>query len=93
MLTLDNLKAMEPHSIFAYGARLVYTEDSMFHWQKWVAVRGGIEDWAIYEVNPWEDPDKWDWNRIKEMGDKVHSRYTIEELVPSASDAMEMYRD
>jgi len=63
-LTIEKLKAMKPHTIFASGVGLIehpwfndakpITEggtlepDGRSTKVKWVAVRGAIHDWAIY---------------------------------------------
>lgn len=79
-LTLEQLKEFKPHEIFATGL----TPDG---WG-WVAVRGGIHDWAIYvdpsrEKTP-EETARW--------GDKVHYEKVIREMVPCTDEAMEWYR-
>jgi hypothetical protein len=92
VLTLEDLKAFEPHAIFAKGERLVNYGNS-YHWQKWVAVRGGIWDWAIYAMDSRYDAlVNWDWGRIKTNGDKIHSRTEIKELVSCDDESLAMYR-
>ncbi len=41
-LTLAELKAMEPETIFAYGIHRRIGA--------WAAIRGGIHDWAVYSL-------------------------------------------
>lgn len=92
MLTLQQLKDMEPDTIFATGeTKDGYDTVNMYgkgQDLKWVATRGGIHDWAIYIA-----PDDWDDLRIKQFGDKVHDRKSIKKLVPCDDEALEMYRD
>lgn len=92
MLTLQQLKDMEPDTIFATGeTKDGYDTVNMYgkgQDLKWVATRGGIYDWAIYIA-----PDDWDDLRIKQFGDKVHDRKSIKKLVPCTDEALEMYRD
>lgn len=59
LLTLQDLKNMEPNTIFAKGegyiehpwfndAKINLEEDGRSVKVKWVAYRGGIHDWKIY---------------------------------------------
>ena len=76
-LTLQMLKDFEP-GIFAGGIYLS---------SRWVAVRGGIHDWAIYIGTPDRTPED-----IRSYGDKVHDETTIRKLVPCSDEAFAMYR-
>lgn len=90
-LTLQMLKDMTPHTIFATG--VAHDEAHALNMTgsgkalRWIAVRGGIHDWAIYchfqEYSP-------DW--IQDHGDKVHSDVHIKMLVPCDDEAFAMYR-
>lgn len=92
MLTLQQLKDMQPDSIFATGTindgptgiNLANTGKTL----RWVACRGGIHDWAIYA-----QAEDWSEQRVKEMGDKVHNRDNVQKLVPCDDEALAMYRD
>lgn len=91
MLTIQKLKDMEPHTIFASGTVVdgpegvnMSNSGSML---RWVACRGGIHDWAIY-IHHAEYPESW----IQRSGDKVHNATHIRELVPCDDEAFEMYR-
>lgn len=92
MLTLQQLKDMEPDTIFATGETTDgYDAVNMYgrgQELRWVATRGGIHDWAIYIA-----PKDWDQLRIQRMGDKVHNRESIKKLVPCDDEALAMYRD
>ena len=85
------LKDMAPDTIFATGVSpdspdgINMTNSGKI--LRWVAVRGGIYDWAIY--CHFED-HSIDW--IRNHGDKVHSMTTVEKLVPCDQEALEMYR-
>lgn len=86
MLTIDKLKEIKPNSIFARGVVYepkLYKEDEI----KWVAVRGGIHDWAIY----YHHADMSD-EYVKYYGDKVFSKDVIKSLVPCDKMAFSMYR-
>ena len=54
---------------------------------RWVAVRGGIHDWAIY--CHFSDKDQ-EW--IARFGDKVRNEENIKNLVPCTNEAFGMYR-
>lgn len=92
MLTLQQLKDMEPDTIFATGETTDNADGAnmtgsgqLLHW---IATRGGIHDWAIYiQKADWSDDE------IKRLGDKVHNRETINKLVPCDDEALAMYRD
>lgn len=92
MLTLQQLKDMEPDTIFATGETTDgYDAVNMYgkgQELRWVATRGGIHDWAIYIA-----PKDWPEALIKSNGDKVHNRESIKKLVPCDDAALEMYRD
>jgi hypothetical protein len=108
LITVDQLDQMEPHSIFAKGTFIDSPEGvNMSNTGKevrWVAVRGGIHDWAIYSQNPYYIDDfspevmavgysgVWDWEKIKEEGDKVHQEDNIRKLVPCDDGALALYR-
>ena len=91
VLTLEKLKAMKPGTLFASG----YATDgpgglNMSRSGKklrWVAVRGGIWDWAIY--CHWADKSE-EW--IRDQGDKVILEEHIKKLVPCDDEAFALYR-
>lgn len=91
MLTLKNLKDMEPGTIFATGVvndgpggvNMTRSERTL----RWVACRGGIYDWAIYIA-----PEEWTPEGVKRQGDKVTSEQNIKKLVPCDDEAFGMYR-
>lgn len=91
MLTLKDLKAMQSNLIFATGvvenSPLGIFMSRSGGMLRWVAVRGGIWDWAIY--CHWEDKSK-EW--IRDYGDKVHDEVIIKTLVPCTDEAFKMYR-
>jgi len=91
LLTLDQLEAMEPAHSFAHG-EMPDTEDGLFmtgsgKMLKWVAVRGGNNDWAIY-CHFAESTYEW----IGENGDKVYMKEHIRKLVPCTDEAYARYR-
>ena len=91
MVTLEQLKAMKPNAIFATGTANDDPEGLFMantnRLLRWVAVRGGIWDWAIY--CHFADRDE-EW--IKRHGDKVHDEKHIRKLVPCDDEAFSMYR-
>lgn len=92
MLTLQQLKDMEPDTIFATGETTDgYDAVNMYgkgQELRWVATRGGIHDWAIYIA-----PKNWSEEMVKSNGDKVHNRESVKKLVPCDDKALGMYRD
>ncbi len=93
MLTLDDLKAMKPFEVFAHGTT---TNDIKGMWMspnregdtiRWVAVRGGIHDWAIY-CHFEEYPVDW----IAKHGNKVWFVDDVKKLVPCDDEAFKFYR-
>ena len=74
------LKEMQPHEIFKSG----------FHFgARWVAVRGGVDDWAIY----WRQyKDFLTDDFISKHGDKVLDVRDIKRLVPCDNEAFKRYR-
>lgn len=108
VLTRQHLKDFRPHRIFAVGeivdgpngANMANTGKMM----RWVAVRGEVDDWAIYCQNPYyinsTDPEVlaadyggvWDWIKIRSHGDKMGSRENIQKCVPCDDEAMARYR-
>lgn len=85
MLTLQQLKDMEPHTVFAQGVNL----NLVLHSSpiRWVAVRGGIHDWAIYYHT---EHSSYDF--VRRNGDKVHTKEAITTLVPCDEEAYQQYR-
>jgi hypothetical protein len=101
MVKLDYLKQLKPDTIFARGkfvdspegVNLAGTGRKL----RWVAVRGGIHDWAIYAEPPYSDPDEecnggWTDQQIRRHGTKVHRDSNILALVPCDDEAFAMYR-
>ena len=91
MLTLKQLKEMPPETIFATGVALDNV-DGLFMANtnkelRWIAIRGGIEDWAIY-CHFIEKDIEW----IKHYGEKVCGESHIKKCVPCDEEAFAMYR-
>lgn len=85
ILTVDDLKKMKP-GIFSTGT----TNDPRLMFGlpvRWVAVRGGIHDFAVYYHNI--DMTK---EFIRDCGEKVHNMDVVKTLVPCDEEALEMYR-
>ena len=74
-LTLKELKEATPHSIFRAGNAMI---DGQF--RRWVAVRGGIDDWVIYFGSLFDTDE-----HIRKYGDKLYSVDLIKKLVPCNS--------
>ena len=91
MLTIEKLKEMQPDTIFASGIEFddIAGINATGSGQelRWVAVRGGIWDWAIY-YHESSHTNEW----IKSYGDKVYAERTIRKLVECDDEAFKMYR-
>lgn len=91
MLTLQNLKDMEPFAQFERG--LVNDGPSGINMTnsgralKWVACRGQIHDWCIYI-----GPADWSDQMVHDRGDKVMGAHHIKKLIPCDDEAFGMYR-
>jgi len=119
-LTLEELKAMKPHTIFAKGTGLIIhpwfnddapnkvnkegvpDKDGRYVEVNWVAIRGGIHDWAIYHsldanfeparyLGGFEHLKVTD-EQITRGGAKLHNEEEIKKLVSCTDEAFGMYR-
>ena len=54
---------------------------------QWVAVRGQIDDWAIYC-----GPADWDLDHVRTNGQKVTNKVSIRKLVPCTDEAFNRYK-
>ncbi len=85
MLTLDDLKEMEPGQIIGSG---VVLNERLYHKPvRWVAKRGRVHDWAIY----YDREEKSEY-QVETWGNKCFTESVIRELVPCDDSAMKMYR-
>lgn len=91
MLTIKQLKDMPSDTIFAQGETVDGPEGVNMSRTgkrlKWVAVRGGIHDWAVYI-----GLDSSSFEQIRSYGDKVTGEQNIKKLVPCDDEAFSMYR-
>lgn len=118
MLTLQMLKDMEPETIIAQGIDSIIhpwfndaksveeggtlNKDGKSTNVKWIAVRGGYHDWAIYHsldanfihADFLDDPAHLDvsYYRILKSGAKLRWEEEIRRLVPCDDEAFKMYR-
>ena len=118
MLTLDKLKEMEPNTIFASGIGLkehpwfnnatlvseggTLEDDGRSTKVKWIAVRGGYYDWAIYhsmdanisQAAYFNNPEHLEASDelIARAGEKLHRETDIKRFVPCDDEAFNMYR-
>lgn len=112
-LTVEALKGFAPHSIFAGGYGTIehpwfndavetLEADGRSTTVRWVAVRGGIHDWAIYHsldanfiaADYLDDPSHLEVEpeRIARGGTKVRDEQTIRAWVPCTDEAFDLYR-
>ena len=96
MLTKNKLKELKP-GIFAKGT-LIDNADNINLAEtgnkvKWVAVKGHSEyDWAIYAQNPHYGEMSWNYDKIRDWGDKVFDEKNIKKLVPCDKESFDFYR-
>lgn len=119
-LTLEMLKVMEPHFMFANGSTLIvhpWFNDAPQNLVNelgepdikgkhvkvnWVAVRGGIHDWAIYHSLSacMEQSDclggfahlERSYEDVAKWGAKLRDKEKIKQLTGADESAMEWYR-
>ena len=93
MLTLNKLKEMKAGTIFAKGSFMdnelginVWNTDKEM---RWIAVRGGIHDWAVYY-----SPVDMDWTdeQIAKNGDKLYYLTSVSKLVNCDEESLKMCR-
>ena len=95
-ITLQMLKDMPPHKMFAWGNLFDSPNNiNISNTGKelgWCAIRGVIHDWAIYVQPVYAVDEDWDYHKIARMGDKIYNKKYIRMLVPCDDEALEMYR-
>jgi hypothetical protein len=85
MLTKKMLEEMPPDTIFTTG---VVNEPGLYAEPvRWLAVRGGIADWAIYYHK-----EESSITYVRDYGDKCFTKEIIKKLVPCDEDAFQAYR-
>ena len=85
MLTKQMLEAMPDGTVFATGV----TMNEGLHKEpvRWLAVKGGIADWAIYYHK-----EAMGIAYVRDYGGKCFTESIIKELVPCDEDAFKAYR-
>jgi len=87
---------IEHNTIFAQGIflddYLGYPIQETGNVVKWVAVKGDVEDWAIYYQPPYLGQLVWDFQQVAEQGDKPHHPVWIGKLVPCDNAMRGLYR-
>lgn len=81
-LTKERLLKVKPGKPFATG--LLVTSDGKL--SRWVAKRGQVNDWAIYQG------EQAELLQIMEHGNKVYDNEDIKRLVPCDKSALSLYR-
>jgi len=91
MLTVQMLKDMKHGEVIASGefvdSHIGINVARTGEMCRWVAVRGGIHDWAIYC-----DKTSHDLAYIARHGTKIHTKDYIKRLVDCDEEAFKMYR-
>lgn len=94
--TPEMFRQIENDSIFAQGLMLDspigYNLQGTENVVRWVAVKGDVEDWAIYYQNPSYGHLAWDFEQVKQQGDKLHHPVWINKLVPCDNKMRQLYR-
>ena len=85
MITKEALKNMKSGELFATGTGTFEELDEREI--RWVAVRGGIHDWAIYYHLPIHSKEY-----IAKNGDKIFTKSVIKRLVPCNDEAFNLYK-
>jgi len=90
MLNLETFKSLPNKEIFASG-KAVDEPGGLYMANTgavltWVAVKGGIDDWAIY-THLWQDLEE-----VARSGDKVTFEGNIRSLVPCTDEVFALYR-
>lgn len=111
MLTLEQLERMAPDTRFANGVGLILhpwfndaknIDENNMTPVKWVAIRGGIHDWAIYHsmdanlchADYFDSSDHLECSidQIARHGAKLTKEKEIRAFVPCTDEAFKMYR-
>jgi len=95
MLRFEDFTKIRAHEIFAHGLQpdspqginLTGSGETLL----WVAVKGDIDDFAIYAM-PVELAN-WSAGRVRDFGDKIHDRKTIQRLLDCDDEVLARYRD
>ena len=77
-ITLEEFKRFPNDEIFLGGEGTI---------TKWVAVKGGIDDWAIYS-----GPKEHGFDKIRSYGSKIYIESLIKKLVPCTDEVFKLYR-
>ena len=91
ILTYEKFREFSPGMVFAKGilpddhTGLNMTGSGKM--LKWIAVKGWAQDWCIY--THWAD---YDYDYVKDSGDKVLSESNIYNAVPCDEDTLNCYR-
>jgi len=86
MLDIQVLEAIPAHTVFATD---VFDDPRLYGKGKvrWVAIKGGVVDWAIYYHK-----EEKSIEFICQEGDKCFTKEVIKELVPCTDEVFKKYR-
>ena len=91
-LTFDEFKKLEHGKVFATGILPNSSEGILVTNNggklRWVAVKEGIEDWAVYFY--WAKDSSIDF--VKNHGNKVTTEEYIRRCVPCSNEVFDLYR-
>lgn len=86
LFTCEDLKSMKEFEIFKIGEEII-PEVTSAHPVKWVAVKGGGFDWAIYCGYTQMDDET-----ISRVGDKIFTESAIKRLINCDEEFFNRYR-
>ena len=91
MLTTEQFNELPAGKIFACGFAMdgtaVFNITGKYQQLRWVAVKGYINDWAVYVGLPY-----WTIRETAEKGDKIHTEGYIRHVVPCVDEVYNRYR-
>ena len=91
MMTIDKFRRIKPGEVFEQGV-IENTPDGIYMTDgggtlKYVAVKGGFDDWALYVHWAYHS-----WEYVRNCGDKVISEHHIRRVVDCSNEVYIKYR-
>ena len=94
--TPEEFAGIDNGAIFAQGILLddysCYPIQATGNVVRWVAVKGDVEDWAVYYQDPSLGHLVQEFDEVAMHGDKLYHPLWIMNLVPSVPEMMQLYR-
>lgn len=99
---INDLRALGHLPLKVGEDEILQVPDSKYRLVKWVAVRGGVRDWAIYHSlggnlcqEEYFDCDCHllsTWHQLAHHGEKLHHMDEVRKWIPCTDDAFALYR-